>query len=271
MRICEYFCEDTLPHIWCAGCGHGIVLGSLLRAVDAQDIEKDDVALVSGIGCVGRAPGYVDFNTMHVTHGRALPFATGIKLGKPGLNVVALMGDGDCAAIGGNHFIHACRRNIDITAIVSNNNIYGMTGGQFSPTTPHGDRSTTSPYGNIDQPFDIYKLAQAAGSTYVARWTTYHTRQLIRSIRRAMEHRGFSFVEVISQCPVQYGRRNRRDGPVEMMRWMRDHAVDVHQAKDMTAHELRGKFLIGEFAEIDLPEYTELIQMERESARRDQG
>lgn len=168
----EYYLRlEHFPHIWCAGCGHGIVLKALLRAINKLNIPKDKVALVSGIGCSSRTPGYVDFNTLHTTHGRALAFATGIKMSNPDLVVIAVMGDGDCAAIGGNHFIHAARRNIDITVVVENNFIYGMTGGQVSPTTPYGVPATTAPYGALERPFDIINLAEGAGAIFGARAT----------------------------------------------------------------------------------------------------
>ena len=170
--------NSALPHIWCPGCGHGILLGSILRAIDKLQLEQDKTIIVSGIGCSSRASGYMNFNTVHTAHGRALPFATGIKLAHPELNVIVITGDGDATAIGGNHFIHACRRNIDLTTIIFNNSIYGMTGGQASPLTPHGAFATTAPYGQLDRPFDIAALAIAAGSTYVARGTAYHAMQL---------------------------------------------------------------------------------------------
>ena len=175
----KYFRMNKLPHIWCPGCGHGIILGSLIRAIDNLDLDQDNICIVSGIGCSSRAPGYMNFDTLHTTHGRALAFATGIKLSKPELKVIVITGDGDCAAIGGNHLIHAARRNIDLTTIVFNNNIYGMTNGQYSPMTPKGAFASTAPYGNIDRNFDLCKLAVAAGATYVARGTVYHTNQLL--------------------------------------------------------------------------------------------
>src|SRR6056297_3839934 len=170
----QYIRKEMFPHIWCPGCGNGIVLGALIRAIHSLGWEKDEIAMVSGIGCSSRITGYVDFYTMNTTHGRALPFATGIKMSNPKLKVIAVMGDGDCAAIGGNHFIHAARRNIDVTAIILNNSIYGMTGGQYSPLTECGDLATTAPYGTVDPPFDSVQLATAAGASFVARTITYH-------------------------------------------------------------------------------------------------
>src|SRR5512137_588836 len=196
--------DKKFPHVWCPGCGIGIMLGALVRAIDKCGLAKDDVVLVSGIGCSGRLPVYVDFNTLHTTHGRALTFATGIKLAKPRLKVIVVMGDGDCAAIGGNHFIHAARRNIDLTAIVINNGIYGMTGGQYSPLTPYGSRASSAPYGHIEDPFDISALAVAAGATFVARGATCQPRQLAELVAQGIAHKGFSVIEALSQCPVQF-------------------------------------------------------------------
>ena len=187
----KYMRSDKFPHMWCPGCGHGIIMRSIIEAIDRLGLEKDKVCVVSGIGCSSRAPGYMDFNTLHTTHGRALPFATGIKLANPDLHVIVVSGDGDSSAIGGNHLIHAARRNIDITTIVFNNNIYGMTGGQYSPTTPTNYFGTTAPYGNIDRSFDIAQLAGAAGATYTARSTVFHVPQLTNYIEKALNKKGF--------------------------------------------------------------------------------
>ncbi|MBE3588370.1 MAG: 2-oxoacid:ferredoxin oxidoreductase subunit beta, partial [Thermoanaerobacteraceae bacterium] len=190
--------SDRFPHIWCPGCGNGIVLAALVRAIEELDLNPDKTVVVSGIGCSSRAAGYLDFNTLHTTHGRALAFATGIKLARPELAVFVLMGDGDAAAIGGNHFIHAARRNIDLTAVVFNNNIYGMTGGQFSPLTPTDKRATTAPYGNMERSFDLAELARAAGATYVARATTYHATMLEKFIVAGAKNKGFSVIEAVT-------------------------------------------------------------------------
>src|SRR3990172_4896047 len=191
--------HKKFPHVWCPGCGIGIVLGSIIRAVDGLGLSKDDVAMVSGIGCSGRMSVYPDFNTLHTTHCRALAFATGIKLAKPQMNVLVVMGDGDALAIGGNHFIHAARRNIDLTAIVVNNSTYALTGGQVSPTTPVGARTTTSWFGSIEPAFDVCRIAEAAGASFVARGTAYHVLELDKLITRAMQKKGFSVVEAINQ------------------------------------------------------------------------
>lgn len=258
--------NKKFPHIFCPGCGNGIVLGALLRAIHETGWDKDDVVLASGIGCSSRAPVYVDFNTLHTAHGRALAFATGVKMTRPRLQVVVMMGDGDATGIGGNHLIHACRRNIDMTAIIVNNFIYGMTGGQQSPTTPHNALSTTSVYGTLDQPFRISRLAAAAGATYVARSTTYHVRELERLMVGAFAHKGFSVVEAIAACPTCFGRRNKQGGAVEMMRWQKEVAVSVEKAAKMTPEELRGRIVTGVLVEREAPEYTEQYQKVREAA-----
>lgn len=211
--IHEYLRHDKkFPHVWCAGCSNGIILGSIIRAMAGMDIDRDDIVMVSGIGCSSRMPVYVDFNTLHTLHGRSIAYATGIKLHKPHLKVIVITGDGDCTAIGGNHLIHAARRNIDLTVILVNNNIYGMTGGQCSPTTPHDAIATTAPYGNIEPDFNICQLAIGAGATYVARTTAFHTQETQTMVKDAIEHPGFALIEVISACPVIYGRLNKKGG-----------------------------------------------------------
>ncbi len=260
--------DKKFPHVWCPGCGNGILLGALIRAIDRTGLEKDEIALVSGIGCSGRLSVYVDFNTVHATHGRALTFATGIKLAKPKLHVIVIMGDGDATSIGGNHFIHAARRNLNLTAIVVNNNIYGMTGGQYSPTTPYGALSTTSLYGNIEQAFSIAELAGMAGASMVARGTVYHASLLDELIEKAMVKRGFSVVEVISHCHTQYGRKNKLGGAVEMLRWQKDSAVRVEKARSLSQEEMQGKFTIGVLVDRDLPVYTQEYRKVREAAKK---
>ncbi len=259
--------DKKFPHVWCPGCGIGIMLGALIRAIDRIGYEKDEVVLVSGIGCSGRLPVYVDFNTLHTTHGRALTFATGIKLAKPQLKVIVIMGDGDAVAIGGNHFIHAARRNIDVTAIILNNSIYGMTGGQSSPTTPYGMKSTTTVYSNIEHAFKISELAVTAGAVFVGRGTVYHARLLDSLMEKAFLKQGFSVVEVISHCHTQYGRQNRLGSAVEMMKWQRDNAIPVEQSLKMKPEELEGKILIGVLVDRDLPIYQEEYEKIRERAK----
>ncbi|MHB1134617.1 MAG: thiamine pyrophosphate-dependent enzyme [Chloroflexota bacterium] len=266
----KYFLVDKLPNIWCAGCGDGAVAAALARAIDDLGLDKDKVAQVNGIGCSGRVGAYQDFDVIKGTHGRALTFATGIKLFKPELTVVAIMGDGDCGAIGGNHFIHAARRNINLTALVINNRIYGMTGGQASPTTPFGDRASTALHGSLERPFDLCQLAVGAGASYVARGTVYHIKQLQRLLKTAIAHQGFSFVEVISQCPVYYGRYNEGQTPAEMLRWQKENAVPVAKASEMSAEQLHGKIVTGEFVSKEEPEfvteYQALIERYRQEA-----
>jgi 2-oxoglutarate ferredoxin oxidoreductase subunit beta len=264
--------DKKFPHVWCPGCGIGIMLGSLIRAIDRIGYEKDEVVLVSGIGCSGRLPVYVDFNTLHTTHGRALTFATGVKLAKPSLKVIVIMGDGDAVAIGGNHFIHAARRNIDVTAIIVNNSIYGMTGGQYSPTTPYGMRSTTSVYSNIEQSFKISELAVTAGAVFVGRGTVYHAKLLDSLMEKAFLKPGFSVVEVIAHCQTQYGRQNSLGTAVEMMEWQRDNAITVEKAAQAKPEELKDKVLIGVLVDKELPvfqdEYEKIRERAKEAARR---
>jgi len=259
--------DKKFPHVWCPGCGNGIVLGALIRAIDRLGLSKDEIVLASGIGCSGRMPVYVDFNTLHTTHGRALTFATGVKLAKPSMTVIAIMGVGDATAIGGNHFIHAARRNLDLNAIIINNQIYGMTGGQFSPTTPYGSHATTSSYGHIEHAFEIAELAVTAGADFVARGTVYHGQLLEDLMVKGLQKRGFSVLEVMSNCHVQFGRRNDMADPVTMMKWLRDRAVNIQKAQEMTPDELKDKFTIGILADEEKPVYTEEYQKIRDRAR----
>ena len=270
--IHEYLRHDKkFPHVWCPGCGIGILLGALIRAIDRTGFAKDDIVLVSGIGCSSRLPVYVDFNTLHTTHGRALTFATGVKLAKPRLKVIVVMGDGDAVAIGGNHFIHAARRNIDLTAIVVNNSIYGMTGGQYSPTTPYGMKSTTTVYSNIEQAFKISELAVAAGASFVARGTVYHANQLSGLMEKGFLKQGFSVVEVISHCHTHYGKLNRMGGAVAMLEWQRDHAVPVEQAANMSPESLADKFLTGVLVDREMPVYQDEYEKVRARAQEAEG
>ncbi len=269
----EYLRHDKkFPHVWCPGCGNGIVMGALLRAVHSLKIDKDEVVLASGVGCSGRMPTYIDFNTLHTTHGRALTFATGVKLAKPELTVITVMGDGDATAIGGNHFIHAARRNLDLTAIIINNSTYGMTGGQYSPTTPFGSISTTSVYGHVEHAFSSAELAVTAGGSFVARGTVYHASHLEQMIKKAIQKRGFSVVEVISNCHVQHGRRNKLGGAVEMINSFKKNAVTVGKAEKMSPEELEGKFTIGVLADVEKPistqEYQRVIVAAKKNAEK---
>ncbi|WP_419785357.1 2-oxoacid:ferredoxin oxidoreductase subunit beta [Pseudodesulfovibrio sp.] len=254
MAIQNYIRKRFFPHLWCAGCGHGTVLNGLLHAVDDLGINKNDVIMVSGIGCSSRISGYVDFHTLHTLHGRALAFATGAKLSRPDVNVIVPMGDGDALAIGGNHFIHAARRNIDITAVVMNNRIYGMTGGQFSPLTGPGKKATTATMGTIDPGFDVTSLAMAAGATFVARTTTFHVMELSKLIAKAIQHKGFSVVEVLSQCPTYYGRKNRAGSAVDMLMHYKEITTPIGSKAKKENPDLIER---GIFLDREAPEYCE--------------
>jgi 2-oxoglutarate ferredoxin oxidoreductase subunit beta len=254
--IDKYYLKSKLPHIWCPGCGIGSIAAALTRAVDEVGLDRDKVAQVNGIGCSGRVGAYQDFDVLKGTHGRAIGFATGIKLYRPELTVLCIAGDGDTGAIGGNHLIHAARRNIDLKMVVINNRIYGMTGGQTSPTTEFGSRASTAPYGSTERPFDLCKLVEAAGATYVARGTAYHIKALQRLFQNMLTHKGFAMVEVISQCPVYYGRYHDAQSPAEMLRAQKANSVSVTAAASMSAEELKDKIVIGEFVNKQEPEFV---------------
>jgi len=261
MAVRDYLRERFFPHMWCQGCGHGIVLNSLLRAIEKLGLSKNEIVMTSGIGCSSRISGYVDFHTLHTIHGRALAFATGVKMSRPELNLLVPMGDGDALAIGGNHFIHAARRNIDITAIIMNNRIYGMTGGQFSPLSGFGTIATTTPYTNIDHDFDIVNLSIASGASFVARTTTYHAQQMSDIFRQAILHEGFSVVEVMSQCPTYFGRKNKLGSAVDMMEYFKDNTTPIGSKAKKENPDLieRGIFLQEERPEY-CSEYDRVIE-----------
>jgi len=249
-----YLRVERLPHIWCPGCGLGLIVNCFIRSLLGTGLDLDKVALVSGIGCTGRAAGYIKLDSFHTTHGRAIPFATGLKLANPELKVVVFSGDGDLAAIGGNHLIHAGRRNIDMTVICVNNFTYGMTGGQLGPTTPSNARTTTSRSGNVEKPFNIPNLAAASGAVYVARWTAAQVNQLEKGITEALLKRGFSFVEVISPCPTYYGRMNNLPSGLEQMRYYRKKRVVKNGADPSEVGiGLEGDIITGKFVDIELP------------------
>ena len=252
--------RKKFPSVWCAGCGNGVVMSALIRAIDRLGLSRDEVAMVSGIGCSSRMPVYLDFNALHTTHGRALAFATGVKFAKPNMKVIVITGDGDALAIGGNHFIHACRRNIDITAILINNNIYGMTGGQGSPTTPSNAFSTTTPYGNVEKHFEPCELAHAAGASFVGRGTVYHAPQLEKLIMDAINHRGFSLVEAVSNCHTYFGRLNRQGDAVAMMKMFKERSVTTTKAKTMSPEELKDKWILGTLYTDDKTEFCDEYQ-----------
>ena len=252
MAVNDYIRERFFPHIWCPGCGHGIVLNSLLRTIESLGMSKNEIVMISGIGCSSRISGYVDFHTLHTIHGRALAFATGVKLSLPELNLIVPMGDGDALAIGGNHFIHAARRNIDLTAIVMNNRIYGMTGGQYSPLSGFGTLATTAPFTNIDHDFDTVELAVAAGASFVARTSTYHVQQMTKIFRQAILHEGFSVVEVMSQCPTYFGRKNKIGSAVDMMEYYKNNTTSIGSKAKKENPDLIER---GVFVEKEMPEY----------------
>ena len=263
--------EDRLPHIWCSGCGIGVVLTCFIKALQKSGLDLDKVAVVSGIGCTGRVAGYVKLDSFHTTHGRAIPFATGLKLANPELKVVVFSGDGDLIAIGGNHLIHAARRNVDMTIICVNNFNYGMTGGQVGPTTPVGAMTSTSPYGCFEHPFNLPYLAAASGAVYVARWTALHVRRLEKSILEALHKRGFSFVETISPCPTLYGRWNKQRTGLDQMHYYHDQGVIRHGIDPREADiELGGKIIEGVFVDIEKPTFLDFCHEALASVNSDQ-
>ena len=251
---------DRMPHIWCPGCGIGSEVNSFAEAVKRSGIDPKKLVVVSGIGCTGRVAGYVNFDSMHTTHGRAIPVATGIKLANPELTVVVFSGEGDLAGIGGNHLIHAARRNMDLIVICNNNFTYGMTGGQVTPTTPGAAMASTTPYGNYEYPFSLPLLMDAAGATYIARWTSMHSRNVTQSIEEALLRKGFSFIEVISPCPTLYLRRNRLGDGVDQLQNYQDNSILKHGADTReTAIDFQGKIVIGKFVEKNKHTYLEAV------------
>lgn len=240
--------NGKLPHFFCAGCGCGQILNYFLRAVDDLEIDLRNVISIGGVGCTARIPVYLATDSLHGVHGRTLAWATGIKMHKPELRVVIFAGDGDIAAIGGNHFIQAARRNLDITVIVANNLNFAMTGGQVAPSTPYEAVTMTTPYGSGEPPFDISSLAEAAGATYVSRWTTNKPIQATKAIKEALQHKGFSIVEIISQCPTNFGRYALKTGnPEKVLDWIKERSVTIKQAEKMSREEKSDKFVLGEF------------------------
>jgi 2-oxoglutarate ferredoxin oxidoreductase subunit beta len=255
----KYLRAEMMPHIWCPGCGNGIVLNCFAHALDELKFDLDKLVVVSGIGCIGRTAGYVNADSFHTTHGRALAFASGVKLANPELEVVVISGDGDLFAIGGNHFIHAARRNMGIKVLCANNLNYGMTGGQQGPTTPLESFTTTSPYGSIENPFNLVHLAAASGSTYVARWTTLHVRRLTQSIKKMLQKKGFSFVEVLAQCPEIYGRYNKMRSGLEMMSWFKRASVVENFTDPSKAEISADKIPVGEFVDVEKLSYEKML------------
>jgi 2-oxoglutarate ferredoxin oxidoreductase subunit beta len=242
----------------CPGCGIGTVSQAILRAIDELKLNIDDFIFVSGIGCSAWIPSpFYNADTLHTTHGRPVAFATGVKLGLPDKHVMVVSGDGDLTAIGGNHLIHAARRNINLTVVLVNNGIYGMTGGQTAPTTPRGIKTITSPYGAMEHHFDISPMVVSAGAAYVARWTTVHPRQMTRSIKRGIQKKGFALIEAVSQCPVQYGRASKLGGAVDMLKHFKQNSIRINKAQEMDAAALEGKIIVGEFVDREKAELSE--------------
>jgi len=261
--------SGAFPHSFCPGCGCGQIMNYFLYAIDELKLDRDKMALVTGVGCSARIPVYIDAYVVHGVHGRTFPISTGIKLANPEVNVVVFTGDGDCAAIGGNHFIQAARRNLDVTVILVNNGVYGMTGGQVAPTTPSDARTSTTPWGNIERPYDLCKLAEAAGATYVSRWTTAHPKPAIKAIKKGIQHKGFSFIEIVSQCPTYFGRYVLRlTEPEEYLNWLRKNSVSTEKASKMSHEELMGKIVVGEFVDKREPTLLErYLEMEKTMVR----
>jgi 2-oxoglutarate/2-oxoacid ferredoxin oxidoreductase subunit beta len=261
-----YLRLNQLPTVWCPGCGNGVIVKALVESIAGLRWAKDEVAVIGGIGCSGRTPFLLDFNTMHTMHGRAMAFAAGLKLSRPEMKVIVVMGDGDSSAIGGNHLIHACRRNIDITALVFNNGIYGQTGGQVAPTTPMGKRSATSTGGSIEPPFDLVELVKGAGAGFVARTSSFDYVRMVEYFTAALSHRGFSFVDVMTACPTYFGRMNDMREPIDVLEYVRDNTVP---SEDVLAEIERetGRLAMGIFRSQERPTYDELYAQRCELAR----
>ena len=269
-KLLKYLRQEILPTTHCPGCGCGQVLNSFVNAIDDLAIDPKAIISVTGIGCSSWIPSpYLKCDTLHTTHGRAVAFATGVKVIRPQSRVVVIAGDGDLAGIGGNHLIHAARRNVGLAVFLVNNYIYGMTGGQVSPTTPFGTVTTTTPYANAEYPMRIAELVAAAGANYVARWTTYHARKLIGAMKAALQKSGFAFIEIVSQCPVSYGRHvGMRDG-VAFMEHFKKNSVRVTKAASMSEEELAGKIVVGKLVERNRIEFTESLGRIGERCRRE--
>lgn len=258
-KFIKYLRPERLPHLFCPGCGNGIVMNAMFNGIEMSDKSFENISMVSGIGCSSRIPGYVQCDSLHTTHGRAIAFATGLKVSNSKQDVIVVTGDGDATSIGGNHLIHAARRNIDLTVILVNNDIYGMTGGQISPTSPQGSYATTAPYGSNDKPFNISEVAKAAGATYVAKYTTAQPVQISMAIKDGLQNKGFSLIEVIAQCPTYYGRKNKLKTPKSMIEWFKDSTVTLEQAENMDEEELIGKIVTGVYVNKPRKEFIESL------------
>lgn len=258
--LAKYLRTDRFPHIWCPTCGIGIAVKCFAEALDVLDYDIDKLAVVSGIGCTGRASGYMKVDSFHATHGRAIPFATGLKLGRPEMEVVVFSGDGDLSGIGGNHFIHAARRNMDLVVILVNNFIYGMTGGQNAPTTPLTAKTSTMPFGNFERPFNLAHLAASCGASYVARWTTLHVRRLTRAFQEVMNRKGFRFIEIIAPCSTLYGRLNKLGSGFDLMRFYLENS-EIHNGADTrdVNIDFQSKIVCGKFIDEEQPTFIEMM------------
>ncbi len=260
-ELLKYLRTELLPTAFCTGCGCGTVLNIFCHAIDELKLDPNDIISVTGIGCSSWIPSpYFAGDTLHTTHGRAIAYATGVKVMKPEKKVVVIAGDGDLSGIGGNHLIHAARRNIDLTVLLVNNYVYGMTGGQVSPATPHKTATTTTPYGNPEHPFEIAELVAAAGSVYSARWTTYHIFHLKKAIKEALNKKGFSFIEIFSQCPTSYGRRVGLKEGIDIVKEFKKHSVNVKNINKFTEEELESKIVVGKLVERSRPEFVESLR-----------
>jgi 2-oxoglutarate ferredoxin oxidoreductase subunit beta len=268
--LLDYLRRDILPTPFCAGCGCGTVLNLFTRAIHESGIKPEEIVCVTGIGCSSWIPSpFFKCDTLHTTHGRAIAFATGIKVMKPNLKVIVIAGDGDIAGIGGNHLIHAARRNVGLSVFLVNNSIYAMTGGQVAPTTPVGILTTTTPHGSIEPPLQAAELVKSAGATYVARWTTYHVMQLKAAMKKAIAKEGFSFLEIVSQCPVSYGKSVGRRHASDFLNHYRDNSMRVKDAAGMSEEELAGKIVVGELCDLERPEFTESLRAINKRVRKE--
>ncbi len=265
--LAKYIRPSAIVTANCPGCGNGILAQSILGAIEELGLPLDDFVFVSGIGCAAWIPSPSFFaDVLHTTHGRPIAFGIGIKVALPHKRVMVISGDGDLTAIGGNHLIHAARRNIEMTVFCVNNGIYGMTGGQVAPTTPLGLTTVTTPYGNVENPFDICELVKGAGASFVARWTTYHPRQIVRTAKKAIQKKGFAFVEVLSQCPVEFGRKTGMGTAVQMLEWYKKNSIPLARAQGMSPEDLHDKIVVGEFVDVEKPELMETLAAMRAKA-----
>lgn len=263
--VFEYIRRDRLPHIFCSACGIGTVLQAFATALRSLSFDMNRLVVISGIGCTGRASGYFEADSYHTTHGRAIAFATGVKVANPNLKPVVISGDGDLFAIGGNHFIHAARRNVDMLVLCVNNFNYGMTGGQMGPTTPDNAITVTSPDGNIEHPFNLVGVAAASGAVFVARWTALHARRLTKSLEKALQKKGFKFIEVVSPCPTLYDRYNRYGSGLDVMKRYREISVIRNFTDPMKAElDYQTRIVCGEFVDTEKPEFTDLLGLQVE-------